>query len=228
VKDIFQPKVPIMMATSLFHHVRILGFNKPQEELIRAAVSRVPPELLENCAKIVADPTMGAKHGRFLPKTRTILMNPKQFDLRQRFGRGPGWIWHFEVTMVHEVGHSVWEMLTQEQKQQWRDISGWRRIGNTVPTGMVRYIEKRPGWPIGKAEPWAHKPGVGFTRHYGERNPGEDFADCFSFYLMGKPHQMAPEKREFMNGLIQGMVHRYPQPAIEGPDKAYGERELKV
>lgn len=209
-------------AEALFRHVKIVGFRGPDEELIRAAVSRVPPELLANCIMIKSDPTMGAKHGRFVPKTKTILMNPTQFGLRQRFGRGPGWIWHFELTMVHEVGHSVFEGLPQGIQEAWNNLSSWTK--GDAPADYVRYVEKRPGWEIGKTEKWAHRPGVAFTRHYAERNPGEDFADSFAFFIMGKPHQMGKDKREFMANLVNSLVHTYPKATIEGPSRAYGER----
>lgn len=207
---------------ALYRDVRITGFTKPDEELIRAAVSRVPPDLLGQGLSIVADPTMGAKHGRYRPSENTIWMNPKQFRLRQRFGHGQGWIWHFELTMVHEIGHAVWQQLTPVQQSVWYGLSGW--VKGQQPGNLAPYVERRPGWEIGKTEEWTHKPNVQFTRRYAERNPFEDFADSFAFWLLGKPHQMSPAKRAYMDRTIKPMIKSYPTTTIEGPTKAYGER----
>lgn len=210
-----------MDAQALFHGVDIEGFTGPGEEMIRAALSRVPPELLKNVESIVAAPQLQPIHGRYDPLTKTVLINPLIFKLRQRFGEGQGWIHHTELALVHEIGHSVYVFLPEKLKDEWREISGWMvgwKEGQDQP-----YEEKRPGWPHTTSN-WTHKSGVKFTRKYATKNDDEDFADSFAFMMLNKPHQMAKEKREFLERLIKDQVKMYPQALIQGPEKAYGER----
>jgi hypothetical protein len=206
----------------LFHGIQLIGFTKAEQELIRATMSRLPMELIsDNVKRVVADRTMGAKHGRFIPETQTVLINPTKFSIRQRLGRGPGWVMHWELTMVHEFGHAIFEALPYERKQEWYDISGWvkeHKQGNAPP-----YVEKRPGWEHVTSQ-WTHKKGVRFTRHYAERNPDEDAADSFAFMMLNKGFQMDPKKKAWWDAVIQSKVHRYPTTSIESPARAYGER----
>ena len=67
-------------------------------------------------------------------------------------------------------------------------MKGWK------PGQSLAYQEKRPGWGDAVSE-WTHKAGIKFTRHYAERNPSEDFADCFAFVLLGKGFQMESAKK---------------------------------
>lgn len=211
-----------LKAESLMHGVRIIGFPVEQEEWIRATVSRVPSELMATLVTaIIADRGMGAKHGRYDPETKTVRINPHTFQMRQRYGKGEGWLHHIEMTMVHEFGHALFDSLEPERKQDWYDLSGW--VKGRAEDNVEPYEEKRPGWPKLTSE-WTHRKGVKFTRHYAEKNPNEQFADCFAFYLLGKPHQMAPVHRLFMSKLIQSRVRKYPKALIEGPTKPFGTR----
>src|ERR1700721_2038190 len=53
----------------LFRGVHITGFTSIEEEQARAYMSRIPPELIVGVKQIVADPTLGAIHGRYDAKT---------------------------------------------------------------------------------------------------------------------------------------------------------------
>jgi len=213
-----------LQAAALFNGIRIEGFTKPEEEYVRAGISRVPPELTKWVKKVVADRGMGAKHGNYDPSTDVIRLNPGNFTLRARLGRGAGWIYHAETTMVHEIGHSVYENLTPQQKQEWARLGGWVKTNDDAGTGLApRYVEKRPGWPEYTSE-YRHKMGVVFPRKYSEKNPDEAFADCFSFFMLNKPFQMSPQLRDFLQKMVQEKVRKYPQALIQGPSKAYAER----
>lgn len=214
-----------LFAVGMFHHVRVFGFTKPEEEVVRATMSRIPPELMYNVLRIVAAPELNAKHGRYLPESKTVLLNPYTFKKRQRFGHGQGWIHHAELVVVHEFGHSIYDSLTDAQQQQWLDLSGWMK--GTKDGQAPPYEELRPGWPYLKSK-WTHKKNVQFTRHYAEKDPNEDFADCFAFLLLSKGHQMAPAKRAFVEQIIKSKVHAYAKVSIESPDKPYGEKYMKA
>lgn len=207
---------------TLWHHVRITGFTGPEEEGLRAMLSRVPPELLFNVVKIEAAKELGAKHGRYVPETKVMMFNPENFNLRQRFGKGAyGWVLHPELTIVHEIGHSIYESFTPEKQKEWQDLSHWMKgwkTGQSLP-----YQEKRPGWGDKKSD-WTHKAGIKFTRHYAERNANEDFADCFAFSILGFGHQMELSKREFVENYFKETIKAYPQASIQSPSKPYAER----
>lgn len=222
--DWYEPEKKIAAAEdsdadgTLWNGIKITGFTTPEEEAVRAMLSRIPPELLSEVKTIESAPELGAKHGRYLKETNTIQFNPTNLQLRQRFGLGHGWIQHPELTVVHEVGHSLYNAFTPAKQKEWEDLSGW--IKGWKEGQLPPYEEKRPGWEPQKSE-WTHKPGIRFTRHYAERNPGEDFADCFGFFILNKGFQMAATKRKFLERLIQDRVQRYPQPVIQSPVKPY-------
>ena len=101
--DVSNLGVGDIKAEALFRGVNVLGFTGPEEEFVRATMSRVPPELLTNVKAIIAAPWLGVKHGRFLPDTKIIYLNPKNARARARVGEGPGWINHGMLTTIHEV-----------------------------------------------------------------------------------------------------------------------------
>ena|ERR1700734_375280 len=204
---------------TLWNGILIKGFTGPQEEGLRAMLSRVPPELLGNVKEIVSAPDLNAKHGKYDDATKTVSYNPKNFELKQKFGQGDGGISHPELTVVHEIGHSIYRSLTPEQQTQWEDISGW--MLGWKPGQSIAYQEKRPGWGDATSE-YTHKAGATFARHYGERNQDEDFADAFAFVLLGKGFQMEPAKKVFIDNYIQEYVKKYPQASIQSPIHAGG------
>ena len=206
---------------TIWNGIKIVGFTGPEEEGLRALLSRVPPELLFNVKEIQSAPELNAKHGQFIPEGNIVKFNPKDFTLRQRFGKGPGWMLHQELTVVHEVGHSIYEQLSPEQKKEWLDISGWMK--GTKPGQAEAYEEKRPGWPHIRSK-WTHKAGIYTPRHYSEKNPNEQFSDCFAFVILGKGHQMEPECKKFIDNLIKGYVKKYPAPLIASPSSPYPDK----
>jgi hypothetical protein len=203
---------------SLWNGIKITGFTGPEEEGLRAMLSRIPSELFFNVHEFKSAKELKAKHGKYEPETKTISFNPSNFILRQRFGKGDGWIYHPELTAIHEVGHSIYHSFTPEQVKTWENISGW--IEGWKPGQSLAYQEKRPGWGNAKSN-WTHKTGIKFTRHYAERNPGEDFADCFAFVILNKGHQMEPSKKAFIDSYIKDTVKRYPQVNIQSPSSPY-------
>jgi hypothetical protein len=195
-------------ASVLFRGVELVGFSTIEEERLRALLSRVPPQLLKWTKVMQRAPELGAKHGKYLKESLSALVNPHTFELRQRFGKGPGWMNHDELMIVHEIGHSVYSHLPVSVQKRWEKTAGWvkgEREGNEP-----KYVEKRPGWPELTSE-WTHVKGKKFPRRYSEKNPDENFADCFAFYILGKPQQMEPEQRAFVKDVIAKLVTAYPK-----------------
>lgn len=209
---------------SIWKGIKIIGFSGPEEEGLRAMLSRIPPELFYNVKEIKSANELNAKHGRFIPETKTMLFNPGNFQLRQRFGKGDFWLYHPEMTVVHEVGHSIYEAFTPEEKQEWLNLGNWKK-GWSVGQATA-YVETRPGWEPGTSD-WTHKAGLKLPRHYSEKNPNECFADCFSFFILGKAHQEDRGIKQFISRLIKDKVKRYPSVSIESPEKPYTEQITK-
>src|SRR5579864_3525391 len=208
---------------SLWNGIKLIGFTGPEEEGLRALLSRVPPELYFNVKEFVSSPELNAKHGQFVPETKTIRFNPTDFHMRQRLGVGPGWMLHQEVTAVHEIGHSIYEALTPEKQKEWESLSGWQKGGSKLGQAPP-YEELRPGWPHLISE-WTHTPGVYMPRHYSEKNPNEQFADCFAYVILGKGHMMGKPLKKFVDDLIKDNVKKYPSASIESPTRPYLERD---
>lgn len=199
----------------LFHGVEIIGFTSAEEELAQAFMSRIPPELIVGVKQVKADPSLNAIHGRYQSSSQTIWFNPKTFQSRMILGRGPAKIHHAQLTMCHEFGHALYNSLPEEIQDQWRELSGWMKgwqEGQAKP-----YEEKRPGWPQFTSK-WTHRKGAAFTRHYAEKNPDEDFADTFAFSLLSKPAQAGDLKRKWVATLLMGMIKKYPQASLQGPE----------
>jgi len=60
-------------------------------------------------------------------------------------------------------------------------LSKWSE--KPVP-GYKRVIIQEPGSPVMKGE-YYYSPDAGFTRFYARRNPFDDWADTFSYYVAG-------------------------------------------
>ena len=180
---------------------RLEGFNNWQQEQIRAVLSQIPDSLLANFTAIVADHSLGAKHGQYDEKTGIVHLNPRDFHNRVRFGRGPGRkLPHIDLTLAHELGHSIYIELPEATKAAWRRLSGWQEGGGE---GQAQpYTEKRSGWPK-KTSTETFKEGAEFTRRYGSKNSGEDFADSFGFWVLGQKNRLPPEKQTFMGKLLK-------------------------
>ena len=208
--------------SSLWNGIKLVGFTGPEEEALRATLSRIPPELLDYVTCVQSAKELQAKHGRYIPEEEKILFNPGNLLLRQRFGKGEFQVSHADLTLVHEVGHSLYDNLSPEDQVKWQALSGW--MEGTKAGQAPAYVESRPGWePF--ASKWTHQAGAKFPRWYAEKNPNEDFADCFAFFLLNKAHQIGPEKRAFLEDYIKDHVHHYPQASIQSPVQATGTSE---
>lgn len=203
-----------------WNEIKLKGFSGPEEEALRAMLSRIPPELLVYVSCIQSAKELNAKHGLYIPAEQMIKFNPGNIVLRQHFGGGENAIPHADLTIVHEVGHSLFDNLSDEEKLHWLSISGWMK--GTKDGQAPPYEEKRPGWEhiISK---WTHKAGAKFPRYYSEKNPNEDFADCFSFFIQNKANRIGDEKKKFFEDYVKEHVHNYPQVSIQSPIKAGGD-----
>ena len=203
---------------TMWNNIKLVGFTGPEEEALRAMLSRIPPDLFFAVDVIQSAKELNAKHGKYIPDEKKIMFNPNNLVLRQRFGKGDGWLLHAELTVVHEVGHSLYDNLSPEEKQRWLKISGWMK--GSKEGQAPAYVETRPGWDAYTSE-WTHKAGAKFPRYYAEKSPNEDFADSFGFFILSKAHQIGDAKRKFFEDYLKDHVKRYVRVSIQSPSKPY-------
>ncbi len=97
----------------------------------------------------------------------------------------------FEQTLFHELGHGFddKEGLLSDKKE-WLELSGWSK---EPKRGLKKVIIDEPGSPKVEGE-WYFDPSAGFTRFYAKRNPWDDFADSFCYYVAGMKSFLPKEK----------------------------------
>lgn len=141
-------------------------------------------------------------HGFFID--HTVALNTDMFyhpDQPDEFMDHRGYfLTRGQQTLYHEWGHgydAYHEDLSLNPT--WTSLSGW---SETEKPGLKRLIINDPGAPKVIGE-WFFDPKAGFTRFYGKRNPWDDWADCFSFYVAGLRHNVPAEKNGYFDGLLQ-------------------------
>lgn len=163
-------------------------------EDLEEAFSYLPKNFVKHHIKEIIFKDLGAVHGRYVQdrKKGEIILNPSIFDYKIYFQMDGKKIPAKIFTIIHEVGHMMDHLHGVSKTKEWKDLSGWKKLslGKKVPEGYERYVEKRKGRASDKAghkkSEWIHKKDSEFSRHYGSRNPKEDFADLFAFTILGK------------------------------------------
>lgn len=144
-------------------------------------------------------------HGYYSCNSRLVAMNadcfwhPDQpddfFDYRGYF------LSRAQQTVVHEFGHGYdAHQGDLSVMPSWTSLSGW---SEEPKSGLVRIKIQDPGAPEVIGE-WYYNPKAEFTRFYGKRNPWDDWADCFSFYMAGVKDKVPATKRRYFDALLGG------------------------
>ena len=137
-------------------------------------------------------------HGYYVGKK--LVLNTQLLDDEQIFldttGRALN---RFEHTLYHEMGHGLdAAMNTPSLMPQWVELSGWSK--DPMP-GLSRITIREEGVPDLKGD-WYFDPKAGFPRFYAKRNPEEDFADCFAFYVGGLTGFLPQNKVNYFDAAI--------------------------
>jgi hypothetical protein len=133
-------------------------------------------------------------HGYFLDKSVTlnsdIFYNPDDFrDDNGYYMTRPN------QTIFHEFGHGFDEFNGYPSMQpKWLKLSEWNK---EPKEGLKRLVIKDKGTPDVLGE-WYYNPDAGFTRYYGKRNPWDDYADSFCFYIGGLRKKVPPAKAKYL------------------------------
>ena len=104
-----------------------------------------------------------------------------------------------EQTLYHEFGHGYDAYQGDLSLQPaWTTLSGWSEVPQPG-LQQLRIKEQDAPEVIGE---WFYDPKAGFTRFYAKRNPWDDWADSFSFYVAGVRNKVPENKRAYFDSLL--------------------------
>jgi hypothetical protein len=104
-----------------------------------------------------------------------------------------------EQTLYHEFGHGFDAYHGDLSLQPaWTSLSGWSEVPQPG-LQQLRIKEKEAPEVIGE---WFYDPQAGFTRFYARRNPWDDWADSFGFYVGGLKSKVPATKRAYFDKLL--------------------------
>jgi hypothetical protein len=158
--------------------------------MLSESLQRLNPELVKGCGiKSMAFEDMGPSkeyfpnHGKYI--NHTLVLNEQLLeDPRIIVDLEHGVILNkFDQTFYHELGHG-WDENNGEGtelslKADWVDLSGWSKYPKP---GLKRVRIHEDGAPEVVGE-YYYSPNARFTRFYAKRNPWDDWADSFSYYV---------------------------------------------
>jgi len=157
------------------------------------SIQRLPPALVKDCGiKRLGLKDMGPSreyypnHGVY--SNGTLILNENIIDdptLEYDPDSGKT-LNKFDQTFYHELGHGWDEVHAPgkpelSERPEWTRLSGWSK---EPAEGLKKLVIEEPGAPKMVGE-WWYKPDAGYTRFYARRNPGDDWADSFSYYVGG-------------------------------------------
>jgi hypothetical protein len=171
----------------------------------------ISPELIKACGvkTVILRDDMGPNkayfpnHGYFINHEVTlnsdIFYHPDSpddfFDYHGYFVTRP------QQTVIHEFGHGFdFHHNDLSTQPAWLKLSGW---SEAPQPGLERLKVKEEGAPelIGE---WYFDPKAEFTRFYAKRNPWDDWADSFSFYVAGLRNKVPPKKAGYFSEILKG------------------------
>jgi hypothetical protein len=166
--------------------------NPEYFEILVKSLKRVPAKLVSDC-KIsqLGFEDMGESkefypnHGKYVEGGALILnerlLDDESVDVDPEGRR----LNKFDQTLYHELGHG-WDAEKGKEVgsdlsllPEWLELSGWSE--KPIP-GHRRMVIKEKGTPVLKDD-WYYSPDAGFTRFYAKRNPWDDWADSFAYYV---------------------------------------------
>ena len=142
-------------------------------------------------------------HGYFSCNDGSIVLNSDIFnhpdfpdDFRDSKGKT---ISRAMQTFAHEIGHAYdFSNNYISLKAPWLGLSDWNQ---GYKPGLKRLRIKKPGVEDVVGD-WYYNPKAGFCRFYGKKEPEDDFADCFGYYVGGLKSKVPPNKIGYMDKLL--------------------------
>jgi hypothetical protein len=172
------------------------GTNPEYLNILIKSLDRIPASLVKDCliTKLGFEDMGVSKefypnHGKYIDGG-TLILNEKLLDDKSvDVCKEGNELNKLDQTFYHELGHG-WDnekgKVSPSKKDlslqpEWLSLSGW---SDKPSPGLRRLIIREKGFPELKDD-WYYSPEAGFTRFYAKRNPWDDWADSFAYYVSG-------------------------------------------
>ncbi len=160
-------------------------------DVVYGSIQRLPPKLVKDCkiSKMAFEDLGPSKeyypnHGKY-SSDGTLILNFHIIDhpLLIIDPKSGSHLNKFDQTFYHELGHG-WDHVNGvkrdlSEEEEWLSLSGWSK--DPKPK-LHRITIKEPGEKDLVGEFYFDSK-AGFTRFYAKRNPWDDWADSFSYYV---------------------------------------------
>jgi len=174
------------------------------------SIQRLNPELVRMCGiKSLSFEDLGPSkeyfpnHGKYINDT-LVLNSQLLTDPNIIIDKNNGAILNkFDQTLYHELGHG-WDESQGKDKdlsleEDWLSLSGWSKYPKP---GLKRIHIKEKDTPELVGE-YYYSPNAEFTRFYAKRNPWDDWADSFSYYVGGAKSYLPKNKIAYFDKLLK-------------------------
>lgn len=175
--------------------IRLVENTNPEYlDILLDSVKRLPEKLVADCLILrLGFEDMGESkeyypnHGKYIDGGTLILNNRLLDDRSVDICEKGNKLNKFDQTLYHELGHG-WDAEQGKSRglgkdlsltPEWLDLSGWSP--EPIP-GLMRMTIREKGMPELRDD-WYYSPDAKFTRFYAKRNPWDDWADSFAYYV---------------------------------------------
>lgn len=172
------------------------------------SLGRLDPDLVDSCGiRDIGFEDMGESkeyypnHGYYV--NNTLVLNTRLVDdplLFQDPTTGKN-LDRFDHTLFHELGHG-WDSMNGDASvgEDWVVLSGW---SEEPKDGKVRVIISDKDLEEDLVGEWYYDPQSDFVRFYAKRNPWDDMADTFAFWVAGMYGFVPETKRKYFEDRIK-------------------------
>ena len=178
-------------------------------KVLQESLKRLDPVLVRDCGiKSMSFEDLGPSkeyypnHGKYI--NNTLVLNEQLLgDPTLLVDIENGSIMNkFDQTLYHELGHG-WDEFQGKKgdlslQDDWMCLSGWSKYPKP---GLKRIRIREKGIPEIVGD-YYYSPDAEFTRFYAKRNPWDDWADSFSFYVGGLKKFIPKNKIVYFDKLI--------------------------
>lgn len=177
---------------------------------MRDSLSRVPPKLVRDCGVTsVGFDDMGESREYFpnhgVYSNGTLVLNSRILDddlLEVDADAGKS-LDKFDQTLFHELGHGWDEVrgtggVELSRQPGWMSLSKW---SDRPRAGLRKLRIRERGAPEMEGEYW-YDPDAGYTRFYARRNPWDDWADSFAYYVGGLKSFLPGQKVKYFDDRV--------------------------
>lgn len=203
----YSEKYALLRELKDVYNIKVPSYTYPEYVgLLLESLRRIPADLVKDCGvTIIAFDDLGPSkeyfpnHGRY--SDGAFILNEQILDdpfLETDLENG-SCLNKLDQTLYHEMGHGLDEKLGGGEgkemcmKPDWMGLSGWSK---EPKPGLKKLIIRDPGCPVMEGE-YFYSPDAGFPRFYGKRNPWDDWADSFAYYVGGLKSFLPQNKLEY-------------------------------